>query len=224
MGLLTSAMAGRLAEDRQKWTAHVSFRNTATILYCRKQLSISGKRSGIVFATHKGMIRNFFLIAYRNLRRNKAFSAINIVGLAIGIATCLLILLFVGHELGYDRYNEKADQIVRVIFDANMPGGAIKEANVMPPVGPALKKDFPEVLAATRLRPYGRPRLSNGRQIFREDAFSFVGFQFFQVFTIPLLEGDAATALVQPNSIVITRAVARKYFGSGDAMGKTVVF
>ena len=170
------------------------------------------------------MIRNFFVIAFRNLRRNKAFSAINIVGLAIGIATCLLILLFVGHELNYDRFNEKADQIVRVTFDANMPGGAIKEAHVMPPVGPALKRDFPEVLAATRLRNYGVPRLSNGRQIFREDAFAFADSNFFQVFTIPMVEGDAATALTQPNSIVITRAVAKKYFGSGDALGKTIVF
>lgn len=170
------------------------------------------------------MIRNFLLVAFRNLRRNKAFSAINIVGLAIGIATCLLILLFVGHELSYDRYNDKANRIVRVTFQANMPGGMIKEADVMPPVGPTLKKDFPEVLEATRIRTYGTPRLSNGRQIFREDRFAFVDSSFFRVFTIPLLRGDTATALTQPNTIVITKAVARKYFGSEDALGKTMVF
>ncbi len=170
------------------------------------------------------MIRNFLTVAIRNLRRNKAFSAINISGLALGIATCLLILLFVGHELSYDRYNEKADRIVRVTFQARMDGGLIKEANVMPPVGPALKRDFPEVLQATRIRTYGKPRLVNGDKIFREDVFAFVDSNFFRFFTIPLLRGDAATALIQPNSIVITKAVARKYFGTEDALGKTIVF
>jgi putative ABC transport system permease protein len=170
------------------------------------------------------MIRNFLLVAFRNLRRNKAFSAINIVGLAIGIATCLLILLFVGHELSYDRYNDKADRIFRVTLQIKMQGGVIKEANVMPPVGPTLKKDFPEVLEATRLRPYGMPRLSNGKQIFRDDKFAFVDSNFFRVFTIPLLRGVPATALTQPNTIVITKAVALKYFGTEDALGKAIVF
>jgi putative ABC transport system permease protein len=170
------------------------------------------------------MIKNFLIVALRNLRRNIAFSAINIVGLALGIATCLLILLFVGHELSYDRYNDKADRIVRVTFQARMDGGLIKEANVMPPVGPTLKKDFPEVLEATRIRTYGTPRLSNGRQIFREDAIAFVDSNFFRVFTIPLLRGDTAKVLTQPNTIVITKAVARKYFGTEDALGKTIVF
>jgi putative ABC transport system permease protein len=170
------------------------------------------------------MIRNFLLVAFRNLRRNKAFSAINIVGLALGIATCLLILLFVGHELSYDRYNDKADRIVRVTFHARMGGGVINEANVMPPVGPTLKKDFPEVLEATRIRTFGTPRLTNGRQIFREDAFAFADSNFFRVFTIPLLRGDTATALTRSNTIVITKAVARKYFGTEEALGKTIVF
>lgn len=170
------------------------------------------------------MIRNFLVVAFRNLRRNTAFSAINIIGLAIGIATCLLILLYVGHELSYDRYNVKADQIVRVTLQARMQGGLINEAFVMPPVGPTLKKDFPEVLEATRIRTYGMPRLSNGKEVFREGAFAFVDSNFFRVFTIPLLQGDAATALIQPNSVVITRAVALKYFGNERALGKTIVF
>src|SRR5580692_175671 len=126
------------------------------------------------------MIRNFLIVAFRNLWRNKAFSAINMIGLALGIATCLMILLYVGHEVGYDRYNDKADRIVRVILDAKMQGGVIKEAFVMPPVGPTLKKDFPEVLVATRIRPYGSPRLSNGKDIFREGAFAFVDSNFFR--------------------------------------------
>jgi putative ABC transport system permease protein len=170
------------------------------------------------------MIRNFLIVAFRNLWRNKAFSAINMIGLALGIATCLMILLYVGHEVGYDRYNDKADRIVRVTLDAKMQGGVIKESFVMPPVGPTLKKDFPEVLEATRIRTYGSPRLSNGKDIFREGAFAFVDSNFFRVFTIPLVEGDASTALILPNSVVITKAVARKYFGSEEALGQTIVF
>jgi putative ABC transport system permease protein len=170
------------------------------------------------------VIRNFLVIAIRNLRRNKTFSTINIVGLAIGIATCLLILLFVGHELSFDRFNDKADQIVRVTLDAKMQGGVIKEAFVMPPVGPTLKMDFPEVQEATRIREYGTPRVSNGKEVFREGYIAFVDSNFFRVFTVPLLEGNAATALMQPNSIVITKAVALKYFGSQEVVGKTIVF
>jgi putative ABC transport system permease protein len=170
------------------------------------------------------MVRNFFIVALRNLRRNIAFSAINIFGLALGIATCLLILLFVEHELSFDRYNEKADRIVRVTLQVKMEGGDIKDADVMPPVAGALKKDFPEVLEATRLRPYGTPRLTNGKKTFREDAFAFADSNFFRIFTLPLIYGNAATALRQPNNIVITKAVALKYFGDENPLGKTLVF
>ena len=170
------------------------------------------------------MIRNFFLVAFRNLRRNRAFSAINIAGLAIGISTCLLILLFVGHELSYDRYNDKADRIVRVTLDAKMQGGVIREAFVMPPVGPTLKQDFPDVEEATRVLNGGTPRLSTGKEVFREGRFAYVDSNFFRVFTIPFVAGDPATALLQPNSIVITKAVALKYFGNPEALGKTIRF
>src|SRR5258706_15959746 len=114
------------------------------------------------------MLKNYIKIALRNLQRNKLFSAINIFGLALGLATCLLILLFVQHELSYDRYNEKADQIVRVVIRGNMQGGELKEANVMPPVAGTLKREYPEVLDATRIRDYGRRRITYGDKTFRE--------------------------------------------------------
>src|SRR5882757_7187422 len=94
------------------------------------------------------MLKNYIKVALRNLQRNKLFTAINIFGLALGLATCLVILLFVQHELSYDRYNEKADQIVRVVIKGVMQGGELKEGNVMPPVAQTMKKDFPEVLEA----------------------------------------------------------------------------
>src|ERR1700754_928674 len=170
------------------------------------------------------MFRNYIKIALRNLRRNKLFSAINIFGLALGLATCLVILLFVQHELSYDRYNEKADQIVRVVIKGVMQGGELKEGNVMPPIAQTMKKDFPEVLDATRLRNMGRPRVSYGDKMFREDQIAFVDSNFFQVFTLPLLKGNAKTVLNQPNSVVITRAISKKYFGDTDPIGKVLEF
>ena len=169
------------------------------------------------------MLRNFFIVTFRHLSRNRWFTAINIAGLALGVASCLIIVVYVADEFSYDRYNEKADRIVRVTFRGVLQGGEIKEADVMPPVARDLKHDFPEVLAATRIRPYGSPRLVSGIKIFREDGFAFVDPNFFQVFTLPLIRGDARTALSQPNTVVITRSVARKIFGNEDPMGKTLV-
>jgi putative ABC transport system permease protein len=168
------------------------------------------------------MIKNYLKIALRNLWRNKAFTGINIFGLSIGIATCLLIVLFIQDELSYDRYNKKADQIVRVVFRGITGGQKIKEANVMPPVAQTLMANFPEVKEATRLQRTGSQIISYGNKSFKEDAFTFVDSNFFEVFTLPFIKGNAATALMQPNMIVITQAVAHKYFGNEDALGKVL--
>jgi len=170
------------------------------------------------------MFSNYLKIALRNLRRNKVFTAINVLGLALGLATCMVILLFVQHELSYDRYNEKADEIVRVVIKGRMQGDDLKEAHVMPPVAAALKKEYPEVLDATRIRNMGRPRIAYGARMFRDDQLAFVDSNFFRVFTLPLIKGNARTALLQPNSVVITREVAKKYFGDADPIGKVLVF
>ncbi|MES2275893.1 MAG: ABC transporter permease [Bacteroidota bacterium] len=170
------------------------------------------------------MFKNYFKIAFRNLLRNKGFSIINISGLALGIATCLLIVLYLQSQLGYDRYNEKADRIVRVVFNAKMQGHDIKEASVMPPVAQTLKKDFPEVQAATRIRAVGKPRISYGDKLFKDDELAFVDANFFSVFTLPLIKGNAATALVQPNTVLITKQLAHKFFGNADPIGKVLTF
>jgi putative ABC transport system permease protein len=170
------------------------------------------------------MFRNYIKIALRNLWRNKTFSAINIFGLAVGIATCLIIMLFVADELSYDRFNEKADRMVRVTFYGEVGGEKMKEASVMPPVAQTLLNDYPEVEEATRLRVGGSPRVTYGDKDFREDAVAFVDSNFFNVFTLPLLEGDKKTALIEPNTVVITRVIARKYFGNKDAVGKVLNF
>lgn len=173
------------------------------------------------------MLTNYIKIAWRNLIRNKAFSAINIAGLAIGLATCLLISLFVLDELSYDRFNEKADRIVRVIFRGSSAGGKMNEAHVMPPTAQTLKADYPEVEEATRLRVAGNPVVTVNNRTFRDAATAFVDANFFEVFTLPLLKGqdagpNAKTALTRPNTAVITQAMASKYFGDRDPIGKVI--
>ena len=170
------------------------------------------------------MIRNYLKIAFRNLWRNKTFTAINVFGLALGISTCLLIMLFVQNELSYDRFNTKADRIVRVVFRGSIGGEKMKEAMAMPPVAQTLKSTYPEVEEATRLRRGGYPRVSYENKTFKEDAFAFVDSNFFQVFTFPLVKGDPKTVLLQPNTIVISETAAEKYFGHEDPIGKVLNF
>ncbi len=170
------------------------------------------------------MLSNYLTIISRNLWRNKAFSAINIFGLSIGIATCLIILLYVQHELSYDRYNEKADRICRVTFQGSVQGEAINEPHVMPPTAQTLKADYPEVEDATRLRVAGSPAVRYQDKTFRDDQAAHVDANFFQVFTLPFLQGDAKTALLQPNTVVISKQVAEKYFGKEDPIGKVLNF
>ncbi len=129
------------------------------------------------------MIRNYFKIALRNLLKNRLHSLINIGGLAVGLATFLIILLFVRDELSYDRFNEKADRMVRVVFKADIDGGKVNEANVMPPTAQVLLNDYPEVAEATRIRQYGRPKVNVGEITSKEGRFAFVDPNFFQVFT-----------------------------------------
>ncbi len=170
------------------------------------------------------MFKNYLKIAWRNLWRNKGFSALNIFGLAIGIATCLVILLFVQNELSFDRFNKNAERIVRVYFRGTMRGGIINESTVMPPTAQTLKNDYPEVEEATRIRDYGRPKMLVGDKTFKEQAFAFVDPNFFKIFTLPLLQGDANTALLQPNTVIVSREVAKKYFGTEDVLGKAISF
>ncbi|WP_394772504.1 ABC transporter permease, partial [Mucilaginibacter sp.] len=170
------------------------------------------------------MIKNYFKTAWRNMLKNKVFSIINLLGLSIGISVCFIIMLFMQDELSYDRFNVKADRIVRVLFQSNINGGKINEATVMPPTAQALKNDYPEVQEATRLHVAGRPKVTYGDKKFNDGEFGFVDANFFSVFTIHFLKGDPATALQQPNTLVITNDFAKKYFGNEDPIGKTLDF
>jgi putative ABC transport system permease protein len=170
------------------------------------------------------MFNNYFKIAWRNLIKYKAFTAINIVGLAIGIATCLIIMLFVQDELSFDRFNEKADQIVRVVFRGTMNGEKMKESSVMAIVAATVRHDYPEVIDATRLEPNGSSKIIVGDKTFKDASFAYVDSNFFQVFTLPFTKGDIKSALLEPNTVVITQALSQKYFGNADPIGKVLNF
>lgn len=170
------------------------------------------------------MIKTYLKTAWRNLIKNKAFSVINIMGLAIGISVCFIIVLFVQQELSYDQFNTKADRIVRVHFKASINGGKINESTVMPPTAQALKNDYPQVEEAARIRAYGVPKIVYGDKTFNEGSFAFADANLFKVFTIPFVKGNPATALMEPNKIVITEELARKYFGNEEPVGKTLTF
>ncbi|HSZ84496.1 MAG TPA: ABC transporter permease [Puia sp.] len=170
------------------------------------------------------MLKNYFKTAWRNIRKNKLFSAINILGLSIGIALCFTIMLYVQDELSYDRFNKNADNIARIVFNANINGGKIFETSVMAPVAQTMKKDYPEVVDAARLANFGLAKVKVNEKMFKDDRFALVDPDFFSIFTLPLIEGDAKTALLQPNSVILTETTAKKYFGNDDAIGKTIVY
>ncbi len=172
--------------------------------------------------TTYGMYKSYFKIGWRNMVRNKGQFAINITGLAIGITTCLIITLFITDEFSFDRYNNKADQIVRVVLKGNLNGEEIKEAVTPAPVGPTLKEEFPEVEADTRIRSTGSHEISYQGTTFRNDKLAFVDPNFFDVFTLPFIMGNPETALQEPNTIVITRKMAIKYFGDDDPINKVL--
>lgn len=170
------------------------------------------------------MYKSYLRMAWRNLLRNKTLFTINIGGLAMGIATCVIIMLFVVDELSFDRYHEKANQIVRVVLKGKVNGEVIKEAVTPAPVGPTLKNELPGVHDATRLRNAGFPKIAYENKTYKNGKFAFVDPNFFQVFTFSFVRGNPETALLEPNTIVITQEQARKYFGSEDPINKLLMF
>ena len=172
------------------------------------------------------MIKNYLTVAIRNIARNKTFSAINIFGLAIGMACCILILLYVQDELSYDQHHEHADRIYRVAIEAKVAGVLSHYAITPLPMGPALVKDYPEVIEAVRFS-RADPKTLVGDQhghFFYENGVVFTDPNFFEVFNFPLSKGDSETAFSEPHSVVITEAIAQKYFGEQDPVGQILSF
>ena len=170
------------------------------------------------------MLRNYLKIALRNLLKYKAYSLINILGLAVGITACMMILLYVNDELSYDKYNIKADRIYRFYGRAHMQGREFKMAVTPAPAGATLVRDFPEVVQYTRLLPSSNMLIRYKNNVFIENRFFWADSTFFDVFTIPFIEGNRKTALDQPHTVVLTESLAKKYFGNEDPLNKIMNF
>ncbi len=171
------------------------------------------------------MLKNYVLIAYRTLVKHRFYSAINILGLAIGLAVCLLIFLFVQDERSYDRHFAEAEQIYRVRATFEKQQVHSEEARVAYLAADLLKQDFPEIVHAVRLIGIDQgPLFVREERRFYETHFFFADSNFFEVFDVPFLLGDPATALHEPSSIVLTESVARKYFDDADPLGQTLSY
>lgn len=168
------------------------------------------------------MLKNHLKIALRNFFKHRGFSFINVLGLAVGIACCLLILLFVVDELSYDKHHEKADRIYRVGMYGLISGNEFHGVVTASPMAQTLVEEYPEVEAATRARNFGFPVFRHADKVFSEERVFWVDPGFFDVFTVPFIQGDPTTALNEPLSIVLTRSMASKYFGNEDPMGKII--
>ena len=171
------------------------------------------------------MIRNYAVIALRNVRKHRAYSLINVAGLAIGIAVSLFIFIWIRDELSFDRFHANYRNIYRLTEDQKGADGTIFPVAVTPELlGPGLKADLPEVLEFARFRPLGRNLVALGEKKFYEDGIAFADPAFLQLFSFPLVKGDPKTALASPDSWIITESTARKYFGNEDPMGRTLRF
>jgi putative ABC transport system permease protein len=168
------------------------------------------------------MIKNFIKITLRNILKHRGYSFINITGLAIGMACCLLITLWVLDELSYDRFHENAPYLYRVEENQHY-SGRLFHVNVTPyPIAPAMIEEFPEIQDASRYVRSGGRLFRYGEKFFFEDHVGAVDPSFLTMFTYPLVKGNKESALKSPDSILISQDTAVKYFGSEDPLGKII--
>jgi len=170
------------------------------------------------------MFRTFLKLAFRNFFRQKGHSLINILGLAIGIACSVLIILFVSYELGYDKYNKNHDRIYRVAVDALAGNTEIYQTYTSAPLPAALLKEYPEIEKITRIAISGEVKTRYGNNVFNEDRIFEVDTTFFEIFSYKMVLGDIETALDEPFSVVLTESMAKKYFANEDPINKVMQF
>ena len=171
------------------------------------------------------MFRNYLKIAISRLVKNKFFPTINIIGLSLGITACLLIMMYVINELSYESFQIKRQNIYRVAVKWGNEGNIMKFAGSMPALAPAINEQVPEVEVAVRIRKDYDAIIKNkdGQEI-KEDNLFFADQGIFDIFSFYLKQGDSKNALADPYSVVISEKMATKYFGSGDASGKTLLY
>lgn len=168
------------------------------------------------------MFKSILTIAARSLKKNKFFTAINIIGLSAGLACCLLIGLYVQHELNYDNFQKNGDRIGRLIMEYSFGQEPVRGNFTSTKVAPTFQEKFPEIESTIRFAPATRV-VKNGDKIFTENGFVFADSTFFNIFSFPLLKGDPLTALDAPDKVVLTKSMAKKYFGDTDPVGKVLL-
>jgi putative ABC transport system permease protein len=168
------------------------------------------------------MIKNYLVLAFRNLVKDKFYSLINILGLTIGVTCGMLLFLYVSDELSYDRYHQKASRIYRIVSYIREPDKINKWTSTQPPLVKTLKQDYPFVESYVRFFGNGRTMFRLGEQRFYEEDVYSTDSTVFDVFTYKFLEGDSKVALDEPGSVVLTEKVARRFFGNGKAVGQVL--
>jgi len=175
------------------------------------------------------MFRNYFKTAWRNLMKNKTFSLINIAGLSIGMAACLLILQYVSFELSFDQFNKNADDIYRVYNDRYQNGKLIQHGTITySAIGKAMQADFPEVVNHARVVSFTKEIITYNTKKIGNLTVLAVDNSFLSMFTYPLSTGNSQTALLEPNSVILSEALAKKLFNLRDnnfnaLLGKEII-
>ncbi|SDK99334.1 putative ABC transport system permease protein [Catalinimonas alkaloidigena] len=171
------------------------------------------------------MFKNYFKVAYRSLVRQRGYTLINVIGLAGGMTCCLLILLFVRHELSYDRFQPRAERLYRLNYSIEMQGNEINIARTPPPIAPAMQEYFPEVEATARIfvRAAGLSTTDENPKRYEETHFAFADSSITRLFHFDFVAGNPERALYEPFTLLISDEMAEKYFGTTDAVGKTLL-
>ncbi len=234
---LLPEVEGDLYELYQRWVEEYGSKQARwlyalNVITFLRPFATRKKENKFYYATNQtAMFRNYLIIAIRNLKKNKAFSFINIFGLAIGMAACLLIVQYVRFELSYDQFHEKADRVYRASLYQYKDGALdIASASTFPVVGRVLQENFPDAIEAFVRLHHQAGTFSyldgSAARVFNEENVFYTDASFFRVFSFPLLVGDTAHALTAPNTVVITASMAEKYFGSDwretNPVGKSI--
>jgi putative ABC transport system permease protein len=193
------------------------FGHTQGLRKTQKQIILSENK------TTNLMLRNYFTIAFRNLNKHRFYTLINVAGLAIGIASCLIITLYIAYELSYDKHFANADRIYRVDSEIMFNGNHHMLAVMPPPAAAAFQNDFPEVEASGHFRNWGWRRIKRTTENIKEQYTIYGSHGLLKVFGIPLLQGNPANALTEPNTMIICRSKAEQYFPGESPLGQTLI-
>lgn len=169
------------------------------------------------------MLKSYLIVAFRNLRKHSFYTFINVAGLAVGIASCLIILLYVIHELSYDRYNKSAERLYRVDSEIKFGPNHLRLAVAPAPMADALRTDYPEVEHAARFWNDGSMLIKRTDQNIKETHVVYADSSIFNIFTIPLIEGNPKHALENPHTMFISKSTAQKYFPNENAIGQSLI-